>query len=154
MLFRSGNARGGVSLPQISYIPNELQKEVMYNRQVNYVETNGKFNKFGSQLTTTTKNDALVNINNMLVVLDIKRNVEVMAEDVIFEFNEADTINAFQQSLNNFLAKYKNNKSCEEISAQVYSSDYDKLQKILRVAISVSFYGIIERVIININVIK
>ena len=150
----AGNARGGVSLPQISYIPNELQKEEMYNRQVNYVETNGKFNKFGSQLTTTTKNDALVNINNMLVVLDIKRNVEVMAEDVIFEFNEADTINAFQQSLNNFLAKYKNNKSCEEISAQVYSSDYDKLQKILRVAISVSFYGIIERVIININVVK
>ena len=150
----AGNARGGVSLPQISYIPNELQKEEMYNRQVNYVETNGKFNKFGTQLTTTTKNDALVNINNMLVVLDIKRNVEVMAEDVLFEFNEAETINSFQQSLNNFLAKYKNNKSCESISARVYSSDYDKLQKILRVAISVSFYGIIERVIININVVK
>jgi len=150
----AGNARGGVSLPQISYIPNELQKEEMYNRQVNYVETNGRFNKFGTQLTTTTKNDALVNINNMLVALDIKRNVEVMAEDVIFEFNESETINKFQQSLNSFLAKYKNNKSCEEISARAYSSDYDKLQKILRVAISVSFYGIIERVIININVVK
>ena len=150
----AGNARGAVDLAGISYLPNEVQKEEMYNRQINYVETNGRINKFGSQLTATSKNDSLVNINNMLVVLDIKRNVEIMAEDVIFEFNEESVINNFQQSLNSFLAKYTNNKSCESISASVYSSDYDKTQKILRVSISVAFYGIIERVIININVVK
>lgn len=151
----AGNRRGLIdSYKAISFIPNETYKEKLYKKQLNYIESDTKKTRFGSQLTADMKRTPLSNINNALTALDIKRNVEDMAEDYQFEFEDDDTIRTFQYNLNDFLNRYVTNKSCAEISAKVYASDYDKQQHVLRVAITVRFHGIIERIVINIDVVK
>ena len=151
----AGNRRGTIDgYKTISYIPNETYKEVFYNRQLNYVESDTKRTRFGSQLTADMKRTPLSDINNVLVALDIKRNVEDMAEDYQFEFEDDETIRTFQYNLNDYLGKYITNRSCDEIFATVYASDYDKQQHILRVVIKVKFRNVIERIVISIDVVK
>lgn len=151
----AGNRRGVIDgFKSLSWIPNETYKEKLYLAKVNYIESDEKRTKFGSQLTSETRNTPLSNINNVITVIDIKNDVEVMAEDYQFEFNDQDTINVFQNELNDYLAKYTSSKAAETVSATVYSSDYDKQQKILRVTITIKFHDIIERIIVNLDVVK
>ena len=151
----AGNKRGTIDgFKSISFIPNNAYKEELYNRQLNYVESDTKRTRFGSQLTADTKRTPLSDINNVLTALDIKINVEDMADDYLFEFNDDETISSFQYSLNDYLTKYVTNRACDSITATVYSSDYDKQQHILRVSISVTFRNVIERIIINIDVVR
>lgn len=151
----AGNRRGVIDgFKNLSWIPNEVYKELLYNRKINYIESDERRTKFGSQLTSEAKNTPLSNINNVITVIDIKNDVEVMAEDYQFEFNDQDTINVFQNELNDYLSKYISSKAVETIKAVVYASDYDKLQKILRVTITLKFHDIIERIIISLDVVK
>jgi hypothetical protein len=151
----AGNRRGTIDgYKAISYVPNETYKELFYNRQLNYVESDPKRTRFGSQLTADLKRTPLSDINNVLTALDIKRNVEDMAEDYQFEFEDDETIRTFQYNINDYLNKYITNRSCEEISATVYASEYDKQQHILRVMIKVKFRNVIERIVISIDVVK
>jgi hypothetical protein len=151
----AGNRRGTIDGHKaISYVPNESYKELFYNRQLNYVEADTKRTRFGSQLTADMKRTPLSDINNVLTALDIKRNVEEMAEDYQFEFEDDETIRTFQYNINDFLDKYITNRSCDEISATVYASEYDKQQHILRVLIKVKFKNVIERIVISIDVVK
>lgn len=151
----AGNRRGTIDgYKAISYVPNETYKELFYNRQLNYTESDPKRTRFGSQLTADMKRTPLSDINNVLTALDIKRNVEDMAEDYQFEFDDDETIRTFQYNLNDYLGKYITNRSCDTISATVYASDYDKQQHILRVVITVKFRNVIERIVISIDVVK
>ncbi|QXN70049.1 putative tail sheath protein [Bacillus phage vB_BspM_Internexus] len=151
----AGNKRGTIDgFKSISYVPNESYKEQLYTRQLNYVEHDSKRTKFGSQLTADMQRTPLSNINNAIIALDIKRNVEEMAEDYQFEFEDDETIRTFQYNLNDYLSTYISNRSCDEISATVYASDYDKTQQILRVKITVKFKAVVERIVISIDVVK
>lgn len=151
----AGNKRGIIDgFKSISWTPNETYKELLYNKKINYIESDTKRTKFGSQLTSENRTTPLSNINNVITVIDIKNDVETMAEDYQFEFNNQDTINSFQTTLNDYLATYTSSNAAERITASVYASDYDKLQKILRVSIEIKFYDIIERIIISLDVVK
>jgi hypothetical protein len=151
----AGNRRGTIDgYKAISFVPNETYKELLYNRQLNYVESDPRRTRFGSQLTADFKRTPLSDINNVLVALDIKRNTEDMAEDYQFEFEDDDTIRTFQYNINDYLQKYISNRSCEEITATVHASEYDKQQHILRVMIKVKFRNVIERIVISIDVVK
>lgn len=151
----AGNKRGVIDgYKTISWTPNETYKELLYNNKINYFESDPKKTRIGSQLTSESRTTPLSNINNVITVLDIKNDVEDLSENYQFEFNNTDTLNAFQQELNTYLATYTANKSCEKISGSVYASDYDKLQRIVRVSITIKFYDIIERVVISLDVVK
>jgi hypothetical protein len=151
----AGNRRGTIDgYKAINYVPNETYKELFYNRQLNYVESDPRRTRFGSQLSADMKRTPLSDINNVLVALDIKRNVEDMAEDYQFEFEDDETIRTFQYNINDYLNRYISNRSCDEISATVYASEYDKQQHILRVVIKVKFRNVIERIVISIDVVK
>lgn len=151
----AGNKRGIIDgFKSISWIPNEAYKELLYNKKINYIESDSTKTKFGSQLTSESRNTPLSNINNVITVIDIKNDVELMAENYQFEFNNQDTIDAFQSELTDYLSKYTSSMAAERIVATVYASDYDKLMKILRVAITIKFYDIIERILLNLDVVK
>jgi hypothetical protein len=151
----AGNRRGTIDgYKAINYVPNETYKELFYNRQLNYVESDPRRTRFGSQLSADMKRTPLSDINNVLVALDIKRNVEDLAEDYQFEFEDDETIRTFQYNINDYLNRYITNRSCDEISATVYASEYDKQQHILRVVIKVKFRNVIERIVISIDVVK
>jgi hypothetical protein len=148
-----GPRRGVISgFNEISYVPNPTWKEAMYKAQVNYVERDTTSTRLGSQLTSQNTISALSNLNNVRALLRIQREVEELMRDYIFEWNDDTTISEAQLSLNSYLAQWTTNRACTSISGLVYSSDYDKLEKLLRVKIEMVFNSIIERVAIDLVV--
>jgi hypothetical protein len=148
-----GPRRGTISgFKKMSWNPTEPQKELLYKRQINYVESDIKRTKFGSQLTSQTVVSALSNINAVRTLLRIKRDVETLAEDYQFEFGDPQTYSNFQYNLNTYLQRWVANRACSIIKGQVYASAYDKQQKIARVRIDLTFNYVIERILIDLVV--
>ena len=87
----------------------------------------------------------------MLVLLKIKRNVEKIAKTYQFEFNTEETRSAMASEINKYLTNWTNNGACTVATAEVYASDYDIIQKIVRVDVTLQFTGVIERIVINID---
>jgi hypothetical protein len=146
----SGPRRGVISgFDEINFFPNEMWKESLYKKQINYVEKDPKRINFGTQLTAQTVNSALSNINNVRALMRIKRDVEAMMDEYRDEFNDAVTHESMSYNLNNYLQKWVANRTCKNISGAVYASDYDRQQKIARVKVEMVFTGLIERIFID-----
>lgn len=148
-----GPRRGVITgFDSISYIPNPEWKEQLYKSQVNYIEEDTISTRFASQNTSQHQISALSNISCVRCILRIQREVENLMKNYLFEWNDNITIQAAQAALNGYLSQWLANRACTNISGSVYSSEYDKKQKILRVKIEITFNAIIERIIINLNV--
>lgn len=148
-----GPRRGTISgFKAMSFNPSPPWREQLYKKQINYVVQDNRRTAFDSQLTTQTVVSALSNINNVRTLLRIQRDVENLAEDYKFEFANADTERQFQYNLDAYLARWITNGACQSISGQVYASDYDRIQKLMRVKIEMVFTDIIERVLIDLVV--
>ena len=146
----SGPRRGVISgFEEINFFPNEMWKESLYKKQINYVEKDPKRINFGTQLTAQTVNSALSNINNVRALMRIKRDVEAMMDEYRDEFNDAITHESMSYNLNNYLQKWVANRTCKNISGMVYASDYDRQQKIARVKVEMVFTGLIERIFVD-----
>jgi hypothetical protein len=146
----SGPRRGVISgFDEINFFPNEMWKESLYKKQINYVEKDPKRINFGTQLTAQTVNSALSNTNNVRALMLIKRDVEGMMDEYRDEFNDAITHESMSYNLNNYLQKWVANRTCKNISGAVYASDYDRQQKIARVKVEMVFTGLIERIFID-----
>jgi len=146
----SGPRRGVISgFEQINFFPNEMWKESLYKKQINYVEKDPKRINFGTQLTAQTVNSALSNINNVRALMKIKRDVEAMMDEYRDEFNDSITHDSMSYNLNSYLQKWVANRCCKSIAGSVFASDYDRQQKIARVKVDLIFTGLIERIFID-----
>jgi hypothetical protein len=143
----SGPRRGVLSgFDAVNFFPNEMWKETLYKKQINYVEKDPKRINIGTQLTSQTVNSALSNLNNVRALLRIKRDVEAMVDEYRDEFNDSLTHESMSYNLNSYLKKWESNRTCKSIAASVYASDYDRQQKIVRVKVEMVFTGLIERI--------
>lgn len=146
----SGPRRGVLSgFDQVNFFPNEIWKESLYKSQINYIEKDPKRINIATQLTSQTVNSALSNLNNVRALMRIKRDSEFLVDEYRDEFNDALTHESMSYSLNNYLQKWVSNRCCKSISGAVYASDYDRLQKIARVKVEMSFTGLIERIFLD-----
>lgn len=136
----------------LDWNPSEDQKEILYKNKINYTEQNFRQTRFMSQLTSQSKRSALSDINNIRVLFRIQRRVETLAENYYFEFASQTTLNSFNQKLNLILQEYVVNGACTYAYGNVYQTQYDREQKIARVQIELAFTGVIERILIEINV--
>lgn len=132
------------------WYPNEEQKEKLYANKINYLEKDINLIRIGAQ-NTNYPAGPLGQINNMLVLLRIKRTVEKIAKTYQFEFNTSSTRSAMAAEINQYLSTWKSNGACTVANASVYASDYDIIQKIVRVDVTLQFTGVIERIVINID---
>lgn len=145
-----GPRRGVISgFEAVNFFPNEMWKETLYKKQINYIERDPKRTSFGSQLTSQVQNSALSDISNVRAILRMRRDVESMMDEYKFEFNDSITHESMNYNLNNYLQKWVANRCCSTISGTVYASDYDRQQKIARVKIELTFTGIIERIFVD-----
>lgn len=135
----------------ISWSPNEAYREKLYVNKVNYVQQDKNGTRFGSQLTSINSTGAVSYLNNMFTILEIKRGAEDLLAAYQFEFNDDETISTLYTELNNYLSKFRSNRSCESIVGDVERSEYDKSQRIVRVNISIKFTGVIERIVLNLQ---
>lgn len=148
-----GPRRGVISgFKNLSWNPNDPWQERLYKKQINYVKQDPKRSMLYGQLTSQTVNSALSDISHVRALLVIQREVEDMMEDYIFEFIDKQTLDTMNYNLSQYLKKWLDNRCCESIKGSVYSSAYDKKQKIARVRIEILFTAILERIIINLVV--
>lgn len=138
----------------LSWSPSPAYKEKLYMNKINYLEQETNRTKIGSQLTSLAADGPLSNLNNMFTLISIKRDVEELVSDYQFEFNDDETREIMYTELNAYLDKYVGNRSCETITADVSSSEYDKQRRIVRVKVTVKFNNVIERIYIDIDVQK
>jgi hypothetical protein len=148
-----GPRRGIITgFESISYNPNPEWKEQMYNNRVNYIETDLVSTRFNCNLTSQYTTTALSNINNVRAILRLQREVEDLMKDYIFEWNDDTTISQAQQALDGLITTWQSYRVIKSLEGTVYSSDYDKQQKLLNVSIEISFTDLIERIHIDITV--
>lgn len=142
-----GPRRGTISgVSNINFFPNDLQKELLYKNKVNYIERDPRKINFGTQVTTQAQNSSLSDISHVRTLLKIKRDAENICRDYRLEFNDSSTHAALSYDLNNLLAGYVANRACTECVASVTASEYEKIQRMAKVTVSVKFTGILERI--------
>jgi hypothetical protein len=148
-----GPRRGVISgFQQMSWNPNDAWQERLYKRQINYTKRDPKRTMLFGQLTSQTVVSALSDLSHVRALLRIQRDVEIMMEDYQFEFINANTLTAANSALNAYLNMWIENGCCTDIKGTVYSSPYDKRQKLGRVRIEIYFTSILERIVINLVV--
>lgn len=151
----AGTKRGIVSgFKAINYLPTEVEQEDLYNNRVNYIVGDSKKYNLGSQLTSDFKRTPLSDLNNVITMLNIKRDAEGIVEGYQFEFIDNSVMRSMQQELNLTLNKYVTSKAADSVECTVYATEYDKLQHTVRVNISVKFKDIIETVVVTLEVTK
>ena len=148
-----GPRRGGIAgFKAMSWNPNEAYKEQLYVAKLNYVEKDSRSTRFGSQSTTQFANSALSDINHVRTLLRIRRDLEALAENFQFEFNDTTTWGQMEYSVNSYLQGWVANRACQSASGSVYASKYDQQQRVVRVKAELVFTGVIERVLIDLVV--
>jgi hypothetical protein len=148
-----GPRRGGIAgFKAMSWNPNEAYKEQLYLAKLNYVEKDVRSTRFGSQSTTQFANSALSDINHVRTLLRIRRDLEALAENFQFEFNDATTWGSMDYSVNSYLQGWVANRACSSAQGSVYASKYDQQQRVVRVKAELVFTGVIERVLIDLVV--
>lgn len=148
-----GPRRGVIDgFTNLNFYPNPFWRENFYKARINYIERDPRRVNLATQSTSQAETSALSNINNMRVLMKIKREVSRMMADYRMEYNDEATYESANYSLNGYLQTWVANRACTSISGSMYASDYDKQQKIARVDIQLTFTGIIERIAINLIV--
>lgn len=145
-----GPRRGIVSgFKDVNFIPGPAQKDLLYKAQVNYLEADRDFFNWGSQSTSFRSTSVLSNLSVVRMLGRMERETKMIARQFRFEFFNKETYSVLQKNIYDTLYKYQANGGVSEFSVQVYASDYDRAQKILRVKIPIIFTDIIERIFID-----
>ena len=149
----AGNKRGVISgFKSINYLPNDSYQELLYTNRINYAINDSKRTKLNSQLTSAYSRTPLSDLNNVITMLNIRRDAEGVAEGYQFEFADSETMRLMQQELNETLNKYVTANAADSIACTVYASEYDLQNHVIRVTISIKFKDIIETVLITLEV--
>lgn len=148
-----GPTRGVLSMnpDNVSWLPNDTQRETLYLNQINYILYDGSL-YFDTQLTSRKDNTALSNISVTRALLRMKRLAKRAARSVKHEYFNEDVFGKISSDINFALDTFMKDGSTEELSISVYASKYDRVQKIVRVKISIKFTDIIERIAIAFSV--
>lgn len=135
-----------------SWFPNAAYREELYKAKLNYVERDVRLTRFNSQSTCQFVNSALSDISHVRALLRIRRDLENMMENYLFEFNDPITWDSMQYNVNAYMQRWIQNRALESADAKVWASKYDRQQRIVRVKVEVVFTGVIERVMIDLVV--
>ena len=148
----AGQRRGIIDgFKGFTWMPNNAYKEKLYANRINYLQTDGSKTFIGSQSTAVNSSGPLSNLNNVFTILSMKRELNDLLQSYVFELNNDETVNSLYTGANTLLNNYVSNQSCEEATATVGRTDYEKQQRILRVSVSVKFSDVVERIVFSIS---
>jgi hypothetical protein len=150
-----GPRRGSIAgFKSLAWAPNPAYREELYKAKLNYVERDTRSTRFNTQMTCQLANSALSDISHVRTLLRIRRDLEALAEEYQFEFNDATSWSSMQYSVNSYLQTWVSNRALETATGTVYASAYDKQNRIVRIKAEMVFTGLIERVMIDLVVNK
>lgn len=106
-----------------------------------------------NQNTTQTTLSAMTELNNVFIVLDIKRDVEQMCAEYGYTFFDETDLARFNTSLEQLVAKYAA-QQVKSITGEFFYSDQDEERGILRLIIDLVHKKLVKICIVDINVNK
>ena len=127
-------------------------KESLYNARVNYFETIAEDTIIrGVQTTSQSSSSDLSEENNMLTLLQMKREVENMVASLTYNFAEAEDRKRFTDSADRLLSKYRGT-ACRDASVSFDVSPYEEDRNIIHCYISVVFRSLVKTGIIEVDI--
>jgi hypothetical protein len=133
----------------------DLDSEIMdklADKHINFAKYNP--NQVIVRATQDTRQSKLTNLseqNNMLVVLDIKRDAELLASQIEYEFSEASDIARFNAALANITDKYAA-AQVRSITASFSKNSWEAEHQTIHLNIAVVHKDLVRNTIIEIDV--
>lgn len=149
----AGLTRGVVSdALWISSFPSASEKQAYYDSRQNYIEKDSRGTYIMCQLTYSDTYDALRFINNERSLLKIKRNLELLGRQYLFEYNDRITKTNLLNTLNSYLSEWIQNRTLSygSITLEDSSDDATLTDEQLRINLDIKFTNTIEVISVNI----
>ena len=105
----------------------------------------------GSQNTAQNKLSALTELNNVLVLLDIKRDCEALCSTYEYDFADADDISRFNRDISNVTDKYAE-AQVKRISATFSQNSWEAERSIVHLNVEMVCRNLAKTFIIEIDV--
>jgi hypothetical protein len=132
--------------------PRSGDMDQLYLNQINpIVRFTAGYTVWG-QLTSQRKSSKLSDIHAVRTLLYIKRAIEQFCKYYIFEHNNLSTWNRINKNISMFLSDVKDRGGLQTYTISVGASEYQKKRKIVDVQIGLEFPDIIEKIMLNFNV--
>ncbi|MFA7142822.1 MAG: hypothetical protein WC175_02430 [Candidatus Dojkabacteria bacterium] len=128
--------------------------KMLFKNKINYIVEDFDGARFMSHSTSQKKEDALSELPNVLLINRLIRILQSDTEDFQFSRNKPEKVEEFKQLLTDHCDAFQieNNYAISAITVDVKQSEYDKIQKIARVNVAVTFYGFIYSIVLSFTV--
>ena len=132
--------------------PRPQEKEDLFKRRVNYVEKTSREYAFMSQRThdgsTEVSYTALSFLNNSRCLEKMKKELERLGRDYLFEFNDAVTLGRLSNILNKYMGNWVSNRTLSFANVDVQPDEYSSEK--VNILLSIRFTGTIEVISVDI----
>lgn len=117
-------------------------KEALFNNHINYAEKDSKGYYFMSQRTSSKLNTALSHINCARVTCRMVHEINALARDYLFEFNDATTLQNMRSVLNKYVTNWIANRTLSYGEVDVAKNALS--DEAVDVTLNIKFTGTIE----------
>ena len=117
-------------------------KDILFNNHINYVEKDSKGYYFMSQRTSSKLNTALSRINCARVTCRMVHEINSLARDYLFEFNDATTLQNMRSVLNKYITNWIANRTLSYGEVDVAKNALS--DEAVDVTLNIKFTGTIE----------
>lgn len=117
-------------------------KEALFNNHINYAEKDSKGYYFMSQRTSSKLNTALSHINCARVTCRMVHEINALARDYLFEFNDATTLQNMRSVLNKYITNWIANRTLSYGEVDVAKNTLS--DEAVDVTLNIKFTGTIE----------
>lgn len=117
-------------------------KEILFNNHINYAEKDSKGYYFMSQRTSSELNTALSHINCSRVTCRMVHEINALARDYLFEFNDATTLQNMRSVLNKYITNWIANRTLSYGEVDVAKNALS--DEAVDVTLNIKFTGTIE----------
>ena len=134
--------------------PSPDDKDDLFEKRINYVEKSSRECAIMSQRThdgsTSSSYTALSFLNNARVLEKMKKEIEKLARNYLFEFNDSATLSQMSNVLNKYMNQWISNRTLSEATVIVSKNDYS--DEAVDVTMNVKFNGTIEVISVDITI--
>lgn len=127
---------------KMSENPLPDEKETLFANHINYAEKDSRGYYFMSQRTSSENSTALSFINNARVTCRIVHEINALARDYLFEFNDATTLQNMRSVLNKYITNWIANRTLSYGEVDVAKNALS--DEAVDVTLNIKFTGTIE----------
>lgn len=154
--FPTAGLRRGVLADALSVNrnPRPQEKETLFRSRINYVEKTSREYAFMSQRThdgsTEAEYTALSFLNNSRCLEKMKKELEKIGREYLFEFNDSVTLSQLSNILNKYMGNWVANRTLNYAVVDVRQNEYSSEK--VDIFLNVRFTGTIEIIAVDITI--